>query len=188
MSFDEENLLLELDSENEDFNGPISANSNDYANKKHQNFNFTQRLAESNQLLRGREAEQSYSTSFKLVKRPGSPSIFTEQTTRLRIQDKSFASQDFSKLIHHRIIPISKLKSLVKGGEIQSDFVIIAAIYEKTALKTSVNGSKYIMLKITDLKSKMNLFLFNNALAKFENESVSTSKVIALLNPVRSTF
>jgi hypothetical protein len=126
--------------------------------------------------------EATTSTSFKLLKRPGSPSIYTEPKTKLRIQDKIFASDDFLKLIHHRIIPLSKLKGAIKDGEIHDDYVIIGVIHDKIGMKTSANGSKYTMLKITDLKTKMNVFLFNNALTTFVDEPIST--VIALLNPV----
>lgn len=193
MSFEEENLLLDLDSENEDVGPSTSVSTlnvtsflrfedDDGHSKTVKNNDFTQRLKETNRNLKKREIEPAVSTSFKLLKRPGSPSVYTEPKTKLRIQDKTFAGDDFLKLIPHRIISLSKLKGEIKDGENYGDFVVIGVIFEKTGIKTSANGSKYIMLKITDLKSKMNVFLFNNALTTFPDEPVST--VIALLNPV----
>jgi hypothetical protein len=193
MSIEEENLLLDLDSENEDIpSNSINVSSflrfedsHDTHNMKNKH-DFTQKLRDSNQMLKKRVVETSTSRSFKLPKRPGSPSIYTEPKTKLRIQDKVFAGDEFLQLIHHRIIPLSKLKDTIKEGEINGDFVIIGVVHDKTGVKTSANGSKYIMLKITDLKTKMNVFLFNNALATFAEEPVST--VVALLNPVSQSL
>ena len=196
MSFEEENLLLDLDSENEEALGPSTAfklsgittqlhfeaePSND---KMHQNSDFTKRLRESNHSIKRREPQSTVCSSFLPFNRPGSPSIYTEHKTKLRIKDKCFHSNDFERIMHHKIIPLSKLKSSMTDGDIMGNFVVIGVIFHKTGVKTSENGSKYVRFKLTDLQTKINLFLFNNALG----ECPPIATVIALLNPVRFYF
>jgi len=81
-------------------------------------------------------------------------------------------------------IRVSQIRSHMRGGDIQDDWVTLAVIVSKGEPRTSQNGKKYAIWKLSDLKdcSKTpSFFLFGQVFTAHWKMAVGS--VIGLLNP-----
>lgn len=112
-------------------------------------------------------------------------------------QFEPYSSQHLSKrILPHQVVTrtfsgkktyiIPELLKVVKAPEydppeIEDDWVLLGIVAWKSDPKSKQDGSKYMVLKITDLKWELELFLFDSAFTRFWKLTIGT--VIAILNP-----
>ncbi|RFU35379.1 hypothetical protein B7463_g971, partial [Scytalidium lignicola] len=112
-------------------------------------------------------------------------------------QFEPYSSQHLSKrILPHQVVTrtlsgkktyvVPDLLKVVKAPdynppEIEDDWVILGVVAWKSEPKSKQDGSKYMIIKITDLKWELDLFLFDSAFTRFWKLTIGS--VIAILNP-----
>ncbi|KAH8808454.1 hypothetical protein F5884DRAFT_857986 [Xylogone sp. PMI_703] len=112
-------------------------------------------------------------------------------------QFEPYSSQHLSKrILPHQVVTrtfsgkktyvVPDLLKVVKAPEynppeIEDDWVLLGVVAWKSEPKSKQDGSKYLVIKVTDLKWELDLFLFDSAFTRFWKLTVGT--VIAILNP-----